>query len=444
MYQNLRNANNPSNDPAPRSPAGQITPTPPMAAAFNPAPFQSQTPTSMNKPLVLISALGLSLGLASTSAQAPALSIIQQLALAKMVIPTDLTAAAAAAQSALTQASLTTPANPADVSAKAAALAQAELALAMARASEFSKVEASLEKITPAQAVAAAGRGGRGGGGGGRGGAVGTPDSSFNDHTGFVSLFDGKTFTGWNGEADIWEIQDGTIFNDNSKHSGQHHIHYVGGPGLPGPILGDFDLKLEFKATTGANAGVQYRSRLLTGHGANRAISDPATMANPLGEPLPAGITTLAAANAAGITGQPWQISGYQFDIYADMSNTGSLYEGQGRGVVANQGQVVQLLPDGGRNIISQIVDIPGVQYGKLNDWNQVEIIARGNTVVHILNGHVFCVGIDDDPVRRAMQGILSLQLEASGTVAYRNLWLKKFNPAPDPIPAAFATPPAK
>ncbi len=407
----------------------------------------------MNKPLVLITALGLSLGLASASAQAPAaggrgatpaapaLSIIQQLALAKMVNPTDLTAAAAAAQTALTQASLATPANPVDVTAKAAALAQAELALAIARASEFSKVEASLEKITPAQAVAAAGRGGRGGGGGGRGGAVGTPESSFNDHTGFVSLFDGKTFTGWNGETDIWEIQDGTIFNDNSKHSGQHHIHYVGGPGLPGPILGDFDLKLEMKATTGANAGVQYRSRLLTGHGANRAISDPATMVNPLGDPLPAGITTLAAANAAGIAGQPWQVSGYQFDIYADMSNTGSLYEGQGRGVVANQGQVVQLLPDGGRNIISQIVDIPGVQYGKLNDWNQIEIIARGNTVVHLLNGHVFCVGIDDDPVRRAMQGILSLQLEASGTVAYRNIWLKKFDPAPDPIPAARATP---
>ena len=105
--------------------------------------------------------------------------------------------------------------------------------------------------------------------------------------------------------------------------------------------------------------------------------------------------------------------------------------------MVANQGQVVQLLPGGGRNIISQIVDIPGVQYGKLNDWNQVEIIARGNTVVHILNGHVFCIGIDDDPVRRAAQGMLSLQLEASGTVAYRNIWLKKFDPAADPIPAA-------
>ena len=338
------------------------------------------------------------------------------------------------------QASLAQPANPADITAKAAALAAAETALALARAGEFAKVQASLEKITPAQAVAAAGRGGRGGGGGGggRGGAtVGTPESSFNDHTGFVSLFNGKDFTGWNGESDIWEIQDGTIFNDNSKHSGQHHVHYVGGPGLPGPILGDFDLKLEFKATTGANAGVQYRSRLLTGHGANRSISDPATMADPLGTPLPAGITTQAAANAAGIAGQPWQVSGYQFDIYADMSNTGSLYEGQGRGVVANQGQVVQLLPGGGRNIISQIVDIPGVQYGKLNDWNQVEIIARGNTVVHILNGHVFCIGIDDDPVRRAAQGMLSLQLEASGTVAYRNIWLKKFEPAADPIPAA-------
>ena len=208
--------------------------------------------------------------------------------------------------------------------------------------------------------------------------------------------------------------------------------------------MGDFDLKLEFKATGAANAGVQYRSRLLTGHGANRTISDPATMANPFGDPLPAGITTQAAANAAGITGQPWQVSGYQFDIYANMSNTGSLYEGQGRGVVANQGQVVHLLPGGGRAILSQIVDIPGVQFGKVEDWNQIEIVARGNTVMHFLNGHLFCVGIDDDPMRRALQGMISLQLEATGQVWYRNIWLKRLDPTPDPVPAAFATPPAK
>jgi hypothetical protein len=45
-----------------------------------------------------------------------------------------------------------------------------------------------------------------------------------------------------------------------------------------------------------------------------------------------------------------------------------------------------------------------------------------------MLNGKVFCVVIDDDAGRRALKGIISLQLEgpADNEVWYRNIWLKK------------------
>jgi hypothetical protein len=39
--------------------------------------------------------------------------------------------------------------------------------------------------------------------------------------------------------------------------------------------------------------------------------------------------------------------------------------------------------------------------YVKVNDWNQYEIIARGGTMIHILNGQVMAVYIDDDPAHR-------------------------------------------
>jgi hypothetical protein len=42
------------------------------------------------------------------------------------------------------------------------------------------------------------------------------------------------------------------------------------------------------------------------------------------------------------------------------------------------------------------------------------------------MNGQVMSVTIDDDPVARAPQGILSLQLETSGPVWYRNVYRKQ------------------
>ena len=65
---------------------------------------------------------------------------------------------------------------------------------------------------------------------------------------------------------------------------------------------------------------------------------------------------------------------------------------------------------------------------GKDGEWQQVEIIARGNTLVHILNGQVMSVTIDDNADFRALQGILSLQLEGSGQIWYRNVYVKALN----------------
>ena len=77
-----------------------------------------------------------------------------------------------------------------------------------------------------------------------------------------IKLFDGKTFTGWEGNMTSFRIQDGAI---------------VGGT-LKAPIprneflcttreFSDFVLKLQFKLLgEGANAGVQFRSRRISNH----------------------------------------------------------------------------------------------------------------------------------------------------------------------------------
>lgn len=350
----------------------------------------------------------------------------QAMALASMTIPPAIVQAVADARTEVVRASLTVPANPADLRAKTDALAKAEQALAVRRATEFARVGGPSLNLTPEQITAIIANNGLP-----RGGNT-SPGGTFayGDYTGFTKIWDGRTLNGWNGETDAWTIVNDAIQMDTARKPGQHHIHFTGLPGVS-PILKDFDFKVEFKASAGGfNGGVQYRSRLLTGHGPNRSIYDPATIANPLGDPLPPGITTQPAANAAGIAGQPWQVSGYQFDITGN--NMGSLYEGQGRGVIVNAGEIVQLFPGGLKFVIGNAADNPG-QYTHPNigldgEWNQVEVIARGNTLVHILNGHVITVTTDDDPMRRAFQGILSLQCEG-GAIWYRNVYLKHLEP---------------
>jgi hypothetical protein len=369
-------------------------------------------------------------------------------------IPAELTAAVTAARNALTSATFLTPA---EVPSKIQALADAELKLAVARVDWFQKLQASPLKLNAEQVAFVAGGGSPGGGGGL---AAPTLTMAYNDYSGFTKIFDGKTLNGWDGETDVWTVdnsveENGYMHSDNSpgKTTGQHHIVYVG----PDHIVKDFHLKVEFKLTApgnpspypsknpvepaaaGAggrgggstpNGGVQYRSRLLSGRGANRSISDPATIANPLGTRFAANITTAAQATAAGITGgNPWQVSGYQMDLDGVNQYTGQLYEGQGRSIVAAPGKIVQLMPGGIAVVVGTIADDvkPFIKEhkGLEGEWNQLEIIAVGNTMTHILNGHVITITTDLDPVRRASQGIISLQLENGGQVWYRNVYLK-------------------
>ena len=285
-----------------------------------------------------------------------------------------------------------------------------------------------------AQGPPQAGRGQRGQpgdrGAGGRGGGLGrgAQPVAYDDYTGYTKLWDGQTFNGWDGETDVWSIDNGGIHADTVKTPGQHHLHYTG----PGAVMKDFDLKVEFRISEmGANGGIQYRSRLLhPAHGGS--------IENPLGKSLPAGITTLAKAVAAGITAapaaggaapNPWQVSGYQFDLNSGNNYTGQLYEGQGRGIVNPPGGIVQLLPSGQNIRIGMAAENPAQfikpHKGLAGEWQQVQIVARGNTLVHIINGQVITVSVDDSPAQRANQGILSLQLEGSGQIWYRNVYVK-------------------
>jgi hypothetical protein len=77
---------------------------------------------------------------------------------------------------------------------------------------------------------------------------------------GFVSLFDGKTFAGWEGNEAMFRIDQGGIVGRNLKTPIPHNYFLC-----TQDTYGDFELRLDVKVVgKDANAGIQFRSARIT------------------------------------------------------------------------------------------------------------------------------------------------------------------------------------
>ena len=93
---------------------------------------------------------------------------------------------------------------------------------------------------------------------GGRGGGFGRGGQPFDyaDNEGWISLFDGQTLNGWDGDPRFWSVKDGAIYVEPTCEKPTGTIYLVWQGGEPG----DFMLKFESKGTGQVNGGIQYRS----------------------------------------------------------------------------------------------------------------------------------------------------------------------------------------
>jgi len=239
---------------------------------------------------------------------------------------------------------------------------------------------------------------------------------NFDDHEGWTQIFDGKTLTNWDGDTEVWHVEDAAIVGESSPDhpSGTTNIIWKGGQPA------NFQLKLEMKLEgKGANGGVQYRSLLVP----------------PKLGPAPEGLTAeqqqrwqqnqdLSKKRAK------WNMSGYQADFDFDNKYTGQLYEQSSpRGIIAWRGQVVATEPNKKPTLLALLGTGDEMKaFIKPGEWNQVEIIADGSTLVHIINGHIMSVLVDTDPKFAQAKGYIALEIEGPGNlkIRHRNIWLKK------------------
>jgi hypothetical protein len=236
---------------------------------------------------------------------------------------------------------------------------------------------------------------GAGGPGGGqrRPGGFG-PNIQKASEDGFVAIFDGKTLNGWEGNTAYWRVEDGAIVGETTaENPTKANTFLVWKAGK----TANFELKLQYKIRN-HNSGVQYRSKLLPGN-------------------------------------DGFAMSGYQADIDSANTFTGLLYEERARGFLAPRGMsnVISTTPEGGRAAPGNVGALgTGDELKALlkdNDWNDVHIIARHNTLIHIYNGRVFSLLVDDDKNGFSAEGLLGLQLHQGPPmkIEYRNIRIKSY-----------------
>jgi hypothetical protein len=217
---------------------------------------------------------------------------------------------------------------------------------------------------------------------------------------GFVSLFDGQTLAGWDGKPGYFSVKDGAIHAEttaaNPLTKNTFLIYTARG-------FTDFELRFDYKVV-GGNSGMQYRSERLPDH----------------------------------------VLKGYQADFENQNRFTGMFFEENGRMFLALPGEVVTIKPldpatrandAKARATLDKLVFATKEEaFAHIADptaWHAMTIVAKGNKCVHLLDGRVMSVAVDDDPVNARATGLIGLQVHQGPpmTIDLKNVRIRELRP---------------
>ena len=211
---------------------------------------------------------------------------------------------------------------------------------------------------------------------------ISVPPADGNE-AGFVSLFNGRDLTGWDGKPGWWSVEDGTLTAQSTPQKKCTKCNYlIWKGGKPG----DFDLRLSYKLV-GGNSGIQVRS----------------------------------------LRRPDWDTFGYQADMDGE-TWTGCLFE-HTRGKVAGRGTRT-VIDEAGKKTIAPIGDPAKlVAAVKADDWNDYRIIAKGPEITLMINGVVMCQAVDNEKGKAARSGIIALQMHPGPPmkIQFKNIRIKQF-----------------
>jgi hypothetical protein len=213
--------------------------------------------------------------------------------------------------------------------------------------------------------------------------------------TGMKALFNGKELTGWDGDPRLWSVKDGAIRGETTKEvpaKGNTFLVCKAG------TFANFELRLSFRLNADNNSGIQYRSKHIT----------------------------------EGNPGNAWVVRGFQHEI----RNQNKLHDVSGF-IYDEGGKRGRICPAGSKGVwengkltkTGTLLDAAGYEkLFKLNDWNDVVIIAENNHFRHFLNGTQILDFTDNDPQLATKEGIIALQLHGGRAMwaEYKNVRIKE------------------
>lgn len=213
---------------------------------------------------------------------------------------------------------------------------------------------------------------------------------------GMVKIFNGENLEGWSGDPRLWSVRDGVIHGETTKENaakGNTFLIWQDGE------TKDFELRLSFRCNADNNSGIQYRSKHITD----------------------------------GKVRNEWVVRGYQHEIRNEntLPNvSGFIYgEGLGRGRLILVGQRGKQVGDKFEVTNKDKPLITAEEYKslfRLDDWNDVVIIAKGNHIRHYTNGRLV-IDFTDSDEKALTNGVLALQLHAGKPMwaEYRDIRIK-------------------
>jgi hypothetical protein len=212
------------------------------------------------------------------------------------------------------------------------------------------------------------------------------PEPAADEDAGFEQILTEGSFDNWHGQLDYWRFEDGVLIGEVKEDGLLDENTFL----VWDKEVEDFEFKVEYRISPEGNSGINYRSKT--------------------------------------VNGQKDVLKGYQADLDGPNKWSGQLYEEKGRAFLALRGQITHIGKD---NVPDEIGSLGGKEeLGKIvnqDGWNTLHLIARGNTLIHILNGRVMSVTTDDG-TKKAEEGLLGLQLHQGPAmkVEYRNIRLKE------------------
>jgi hypothetical protein len=206
------------------------------------------------------------------------------------------------------------------------------------------------------------------------------PQAAPAETPGMTRIFNGKDLAGWEGDPAYWSFKDGVIRGETTADKPAKGNTFLI---FDGTEFGDFELRLSVRCNAANNSGVQYRSQRL-----------------PFNPDAP----------------NKWRMKGYQHEVRNEKklpNVSGFIYdEGGKRGRICLAGEKA-VWAEGKKQVQENLIDPAGFEsLVKVDEWNDIVIVAKGNHLQHFFNGRLI-TDFTDDPELALLKGKIGLQLHA-------------------------------